>query len=186
LLDPLARGALPRLRAFRRRRRGRTGAWVGSGERQIDVWFPPTFAHTRTHTHTHTHTHRSTEIQRTACGGAWLASTRVARGIAPTCVRKSTALRLSVGVRLDRPLRCTQAPAGKRMAQREGRLASTRDSAHNTRHRGAASPGMRQQRVAGVRFTLALGCARAQPAPSPSFATQEHHNTKSGPQEPKA
>jgi hypothetical protein len=49
LLDPLARGALPRLRAFRRRRRGRTGAWVGSGERQIDVWFPP--PHTPTPEH---------------------------------------------------------------------------------------------------------------------------------------
>jgi hypothetical protein len=151
LLGPLARGALPHRRAFRRRRRGRPGAWVGSGERQTNVGFSLAFAHT--------HRHQSTEVQRAAGGGTWLACTRAARGIALACARKSAALRLGAWVFLARLLRHTRAPAGKRMARREGRLASTCDSAHNARHRGAASPDVRQQRVAGVRLTLALGCA---------------------------
>jgi hypothetical protein len=147
LLGCLARGALPRRRAFRRWRRGRPGAWVDSGERQTDVGFSPTFA--RTHTHTHTGAQRSSEQQAEAHG------------------------------RLPRARRAASLRRARARARRSGSALGCAWQGHNSareylQEKGwlGAKAGVRQWWVAGARLTLALGCAQAQPPPSPSFAAQ--------------
>jgi hypothetical protein len=108
--------------------------------------FPPP---SRTHTHTHTGAQRSSEQQAEAHG------------------------------RLPRARRAASLRRVRARARRSGSALGCAWQGHNSareylQEKGwlGAKTGVRQRRVAGARLTLALGCARAQPPPSPSFAAQ--------------
>jgi hypothetical protein len=112
-----------------------------------------------------THTHQSTRVSAASTRRHKVG--RRALGSASACACRRAAPSLGAGVHTARPPRRARASAGRRLARHEGRLASTRVSAHTARLRRAASrakfTSVCQRQVAGVRWSLALGCTRAQP-----------------------
>jgi hypothetical protein len=95
------------------------------------------------------------------------------------CARKSAALWLSARVHLARLYRRARVPARMGDARHEGRLSATRDALNGAQHRGApaqkTTTGKHQRRMEGTGLTLALGCARSQPAhPLPCTKPPQH------------
>jgi hypothetical protein len=120
-------------------------------EDQATVWFP-----------LFSHTHQSARDSAARIRGTRSVAVGTMHGSASACACRRAAPSLGAGVHTARPPRRALA------SRHEGRLGSTRVSVHTTRLRGAATrakfTGVRRRWVAGMRWSLALGCTRPQPS----------------------